>query len=168
MNNMKNIKYLLVLVLTLPLFVASCLKEDYMSAPTVNSVKMYITGTDGKDSLITEASKGKSLKFVVETHAEICTVWPGGVRTIMKKKGTTIDSLDMFNNPVLISSDCYSDYGLVGARGFKGTQTEGGWYVYYKYPNVGEFDLTLVITNHGYNSADYNQVIVPCGKVTVK
>ncbi len=165
---MKNIKYLLVLVLTLPLFVASCLKEDYMSAPTVNSVKMYITGTDGKDSLITEASKGKSLKFVVETHAEICTVWPGGVRTIMKKKGTTIDSLDMFNNPVLISSDCYSDYGLVGARGFKGTQTEAGWYVSYKYPNVGEFDLTLVITNHGYNSSDYNQVIVPFGKVTVK
>lgn len=165
---MRNIKYLLVLVLTVPLFIASCLKEDYMSAPTVISVKMYVTGRDGKDSLITEASKGNSLKFVVETDAEICTVWPGGIRTIMKRKGTTIDSLDMFNNPILINSDCYSDYGLVGARGFKGTQTEGGWYVSYKYPNVGEFDLTLVITDHGYNGQDYNQVIVPFGKVSVK
>lgn len=165
---MKNIKYLLVLVLTVPFFVASCLKEDYISAPSVNSVKMYMTGTDGKDYLITEAIKGKTVKFVVETDAEICTIWPGGVRTIMKKKGTTIDSLDMLNHPVLISSDCYSDYGLVGARGFKGTQTTGGWYVSYKYPNVGEFDLTLVITNHGYQSSDYKQVVIPYGKVTVK
>lgn len=165
---MKNIKYLLVLVLTVSFFVASCLKEDDISAPSVNSVKMYMTGTDGKDYLVTEAIKGKTVKFVVETNAEICTIWPGGVRTIMKKKGTTIDSLDMFNHPVLISSDCYSDYGLVGARGFKGTQTAGGWYVSYKYPNVGEFDLTLVITNHGYQSSDYKQVIIPYGKVTVK
>lgn len=165
---MKNIKYLLVLVLTVPFFVASCLKEDYISEPSVNSVKMYMTGTDGKDYLVTEALKGKTVKFVVETDAEICTIWPGGVRTIMKKKGTTIDSLDMFNHPLLISSDCYSDYGLVGARGFKGTQTTGGWYVSYKYPNVGEFDLTLVITNHGYQSSDYKQVIIPYGKVTVK
>ena len=165
---MKNIKYLLVLVLIVPFFVASCLKEDDIPVPSVNSVEMYMTDTDGKDSLVTEAKSGKTLKFVVETNAEICTIWPGGVRTIMKKKGTTIDSLDMFNHPVLIKSDCYSDYGLVGARGFKGTQTRGGWYVSYKYPNAGEFDLTLVITNHGYQSTDYKQVIVPYGKVTVK
>jgi hypothetical protein len=168
MNNMKNLKYLLVLVITVPFFVASCLKEDYISAPSVNSVKMYMTGTDGKDYLVTEAVKGKTVKFVVETNAEICTIWPGGVRTIMKKKGTTIDSLDILNHPVLISSDCFSDYGLVGARGFKGTQTAGGWYVSYKYLNVGEFDLTLIITNHGYKSSDYKQVIIPYGKVTVK
>ena len=168
MNNMKNIKYLLVLVLTVSFFVASCLKEDDIPVPSVNSVNMYMTDIDGKDSLITEATKGKTLKFVVETDAEICTVWPGGVRTIMKKKGTAIDSLDMFNHPVLIKSDCYSDYGLVGARGFKGTQTNGGWYVAYTYSNVGEFDLTVVITNHGYQGSDYKQVIIPFGKVTVK
>lgn len=168
MNDMKNIKYLLFMVLTVPFFIASCLKEDYMSAPTVNSVKMYMTGTDGKDSLVSETTKGKTLKFVVETNADICTIWPGGVRTIMKKRGTAIDSLDMFNHPVLINSDCYIDYGLVGARGFKGTQTTGGWYVSYTYPNTGVFDLTLIITNHGYQSVDYKQVIVPYGKVTVK
>ncbi len=165
---MKNIKYLLVLVLTVPLFVASCLKEDDIAAPSVNSVKMYMTGKDSKDSLVSEAKSGKTVKFVVETDAEICTIWPGGVRTIMKKKGTAIDSLDMFKHPVLISSDCYSDYGLVGARGFKGTQTAGGWYVSYKYPNVGNFDLTLIVTNHGYNGPDYKQVVVDGGKITVK
>lgn len=165
---MKRIKYLLVLVLIVPFFVASCLKEDIIPVPSVNSVDMYMTRIDGKDSLITEVFSSKTIKFVVLTDAEICTIWPGGVRTIMKKKGTAIDSLDMFNHPVLVSSDCYIDYGLVGARGFKGTQTTGGWYVSYKYSKAGEFDLTLVVANHGYNGPDYKQVIIPYGKVTVK
>ena len=166
-NVMKKIKYLLVLVLTVPFLVDSCLKEDFIPAPSLNSVDMYMTAKDGKDSLVSEAVKGKTIKFVVETESDFCTVWPGGVRTIIKKKGTAIDSLDMFGHPVLKSSDCYSDYGLVGARGFKGTQTTGGWYVSYKYPNTGEFELTVILTNHGYNSPDYKQVIIPSGKVTV-
>lgn len=165
---MKSKRYFLVLVLTLPFLVDSCLKEDFIPAPSLSSVNMYMTAKDGKDSLVTEAVKGKTIKFVVETEADICTVWPGGVRNIIKKKGTTIDSLDMFGHPVLKSSDCFIDYGLVGARGFKGTQTAGGWYVSYKYPNTGEFDLTVILTNHGYSGPDYKQVIVPYGKVTVK
>jgi hypothetical protein len=167
MNDMKNINYLLVLVLIVPIFIASCLKEEDIPEPSVISVKIYMTDMDGNDSLITEVKSGKTLKFVVETSAEICSVWPGGVRTIMKKKGTTIDSIDMFNHPVLTSSDCYSDYGLLGARGYKGTQTDGGWYVSYKYPKAGEFDLTVVVTNHGYQGPDYKQVVIPYGKVTV-
>ncbi len=167
-NNMKNIKFSLVLMLTVPFFIFSCLKEDAIEYPSVTSVKMYMADIDNKDSLITEAMNGRTMKFVVETNAEICTVWPGGIRTTIKKKGTTIDSLDMFNHQVIKSSDCYSDYGLVGARGYKGTQTNGGWYVSYKYPNAGEFDLTVVVTNHGYNSSEYKQVIIPYGKVTVR
>lgn len=165
---MKNIKHLLVLAIAFPFFLASCLKEDNLPAPSVNSVKMYMTGIDGKDSLISEAKKGKSLKFVVETNAEMCTIWPGGIRTIMKKKGTAIDSLDMYNHPVLIKSDCHIDYGLVGARGFKGTQTDGGWYVSYSYPNAGSFDLTVIVTNHGYDGPEYNQVVVNGGDINVK
>jgi len=165
---MKKINYLPLLALIVPFLVSSCLKEDDVPVPSVISVKMYMTDKNGKDSLITEVMSLETLKIVVETGAEICSVWPGGVRNIMKKKGTTIDSLDMFNHAVLINSDCYSDYGLVGAKGYKGTQTDGGWYVSYKYPNPGEFDLTLVITNHGYQSIDYKQVIVQYGKVMVK
>ncbi len=129
---------------------------------------MYMTAKDGKDSLVTLAVKGKTIKFVVETEADMCTIWPGGIRNILKMEGTTTDSLDMFGHPVLITSDCYIDYGLVGARGFKGTQTPGGWYVSYKYPQVGEFDLTVILTNHGYNGPDYQQVVFPSGKITVR
>jgi len=165
---MKKIKFYIILLTALPMLVSSCLKEDYIPYPTVDSVKMFMTAVDGKDSLITEVRSGKTIKFVVESEAEVCTVWPGGIRRIMKQKGTAIDSIDMFNHPVLIASDCFSDYGLVGARGLKCTQVTGGWAASYKYPNPGDFDLTVVITNHGYMSTDYRQVIVPYGKIAVK
>lgn len=146
----------------------SCLKEDFVLDPSLNSLTMYMLDVNGKDSLVTEISKGITVKFMIETEAEVCSVWPGGVRSIMKKIGTTIDSLDMFNHPVLRNSDCYSDYGLVGARGYKGTQTAGGWYVSYKYQQSGSFDMTIVLTNHGYQNPDYRQVVIPYGKITVK
>lgn len=162
----KNIiPWLLLLILTLSM--VSCLKEDFVPEPSLKSVSFYMTSIDGKDSLITEINSGYTIKIFAETEAEICSIWPGGTRNIRKMKGTTIDSLDMFNHPVLISSDCYSDYGLVGARGLKGTQTKGGWYVAYKYTTPGEFDLTIVITNHGFNGPDYKKVVIPYGKVTV-
>jgi hypothetical protein len=156
-----------LLLSILPLLMISCLKEDFIPDPSLKSVSFYMTSIDGKDSLITQIKSGKTIKIIAKTDAEICSMWPGGVRTIRKMKGTTIDSLDMFNHPVLISSDCYSDYGLVGARGLKGTQTKGGWYVSYKYNTPGEFDLTIVLTNHGFKGPDYRKVVVPYGKVTV-
>ncbi len=170
----KNIKYLLVLLIIFPFLITSCLKEDDISAPSVNAVKMYMVGKDGKDSLVTEAVKGKAVKFVVETDADICSVWPGGLRVIMKKKDNVTDSLDMFNHPVLkpnsngVGSDCYIDYGLVGARGYKTSQTPLGWSCTYTYANAGEFDLTVVATNHGYEDADFKQTVHNGGKVVVR
>jgi hypothetical protein len=162
---MKKIKYIIIII---SLSITSCLKEDYIADPSIKSVSMFMPDVNGRDSLVSEVLRGSAMTIKVETEAEICSVWPGGVRNIMKKKGTAIDSLDMFNHPVLINSDCYSDYGLVGARGFKGTQTDGGWYIAYKYPAAGEYDLTVVLTNHGYQGTDYKQVVIEFGKVNVR
>jgi len=167
MIDMKKIKLIFPFIL-ISLSLISCLKEDFIPEPSVQSLKMYMSDIDGRDSLVTEATSKKTLKFVVETEADICSIWPGGIRTVMKKKGSTIDSLDMFNHPVLVKSDCFSDYGLVGARGYKSTQTNGGWYVSYVYPAGGDFDLTIVVTNHGYESSEYKQVIINYGTITVK
>jgi hypothetical protein len=164
---MKKLKYIMIFLIV-SLSVSSCLKEDFVPDPSVKSLTMYMLDVNQRDSLVTEISKGITVKFVIETEAEVCSVWPGGVRKIMKKKGTTIDSLDMFQHPVLVNSDCYIDYGLVGARGYKGTQTDEGWYVSYKYPQSGSFDLTIVLTNHGYQNPDYTQVVIPYGKIAVK
>lgn len=165
---MKNIIYKIILVLAVPFFLASCLKEDNVSAPVISDIQTYMTDINGKDSLITEIFKGKKIKIVVFTKADMVSVWPGGIRTIMKKKNSTVDSMDMFNHPVLVASDCYSDYGLVKAKGLTTTVMEGGWYAFYTYTTVGEFDLTIVATNHGYDGPDLKRVIYEAGKVTVK
>lgn len=171
---MKKIQYIIILALLVSFSMVSCLKEDIVEKPSITGFEMYMVGKDGKDSLITQPIKGKAMKFVVRTKADICTVWPGGTRDILKKKKSTdggvtyADSLDMFNHPVLKASDCHIDYGLVGAKGLKTSQTDGGWYCSYTYKNSGTFDLSIVVTNHGYNGPDYEQVVIEAGKITVK
>lgn len=150
-----------------PFVFLSCLEEDIVPNPSVNGVYMYMTDIAGNDSLITQPTVNEPFRFVVDTEADIATVWPGGERRIMKKVNTETDSIDMFGNPVLIVSDYYTDYGLVKARGFKTALGETGWYTSYTYKTVGEFDLTIVVTNHGYQSADYKQVVHDAGKITV-
>lgn len=171
---MKRLINIIAMGVLLSFTLASCLKEDIVDAPKVKEVKMYMTGKDGLDSLITQPTKGKALKIEVITDADICSVWPGGNREILKKKLSTdggvtyADSLDMFNHPVLKISDNYIDYGLVGARGLKTSQTTGGWYCSYTYTKAGTFDLTIVVTNHGYDGPEFQQVVFNAGQVTVK
>lgn len=165
---MKNIIYKIVLALTVPFFLTSCLKEDNVTVPVISDIQTYMTDINGKDSLITEIFRGKKIKIVVYTKADMVSIWPGGIRTIMKKKDGVTDSIDMFNHPVLVASDCYSDYGLVKARGLTTTVTEGGWYAFYTYPSAGSFDLTVVATNHGYDGPDLKRVVYEAGKVNVK
>lgn len=171
---MKKLIYIITLGVFVSLSLVSCLKEDTLPAPSVSEVQMYMTAKNGKDSLVTQAVKGKVVKFVVITKADICSVWPGGSREVMKKKksldgGITYpDSIDMYNHPVLKVSDDYADYGLVGARGLKTSQTTGGWYCTYTYKTSGSFNLSVVVTNHGYDSPDYQQVVFDAGKVTVR
>jgi len=144
------------------------LKEDNTVNPTITEIKMYMTDKSGKDSLISEIFKGKKIKIVVYTDADMIALWPGNLRTIMKKMNSTVDSLDMFNHPVLVTSNYYSDYGLVKAQGVTTTLTAGGWYAFFNYAAAGEFNLTVVATNHGYDGPDLKRVIFEAGKVTVK
>ena len=145
----------------------SCLKEDIVTDPVVNSVEMYIPDVNKQDSLVTSVPAGKEVKILVRTTADMVSVWPGGIRAVMKKKNSTADSIDMFNHPVLEVSDHYMDYGLVKARGLNTTLSNDGWYVFYTYPNPGQFDLTIVVTNHGYDGPDLRRVVHQAGKITV-
>ena len=170
---MKNIICKISFAIFAGIAFSSCLKEDIIATPSLNGVKLYVTDAAGKDSLVTEPIKGKSVKIVVDTDADMCSVWPGGTREIMKKKvsadGVTFaDSVDMFNHPVLVKSDLYSDYGLVGAKGLKTTLSSEGWYCTYTYPKAGEFSLVVVVTNHGYNTNEFKPAVVEVGKLQVK
>ncbi len=171
---MKKLLYFISLGMIISLSHSSCQKEDSTSAPTISEVKMYMAGKSGKDSLITQPVKGKAVKFVVMTDADICSVWPGGSREVIKKKvsldggKTYADSTDMFNHPVLKVSDCYIDYGLVNAKGLKTSQTANGWYCSYTYKTSGTFSLTVVASNHGYDGPEFHQIVVDAGSVTIK
>ena len=171
---MKTQIFKIIIFLLVALSATSCLKEDIVATPGVASVKFYMKNAQSQDSLVAAPVKGKSVKIVVDTDADMCAVWPGGTRVIMKKKVSTdggktfADSIDMFNHPVLTNSDMYSDYGLVGAKGLKTTLSNEGWYCTYTYTKSGEFDLTIVATNHGYNTNEFKQNVVPMGKVVVK
>jgi hypothetical protein len=164
----RKICNILIIAISVPLFFTSCLKEDNVSDPTVSGIKMYMTDIKGKDSLITEVFMKKKIKIVVQTDADMISIWPGGIRTIMKKYKSTADSIDMFNHPVLVASDCYKDYGLVGAKGLTTTLSGEGLYAFYTYTYAGEFDLTLVATNHGYDGPDLRRKIYEAGKIKVK
>jgi hypothetical protein len=165
---MKKIIYTLIIVMTFPLFLSSCLKEDNTKTPVVSGTEMFMTDKLGKDSLITEVFKGKKIKIVVYTDANMVAIWPCAVRTIMKKKDGVTDSIDMFNHPVLTTSNYYSDYGLVKAQGLATTVIAGGWYAFYTYPAVGSFDLIAVATSHGYDGPDLKRTIFEAGKIAVK
>ncbi len=166
---MKDIVTKLIFGFVLIAAVSSCIKEDVAPIPSMEGIKIYMTDITGADSLVTEVVEGSVVKFVVASDADMCAVWPGGTRNIMKKKGSPdVDSLDMFNNPVLVVSDQFSDYGLVGARGMKTTLSPDGWYCTYTYPKAGQFDMVVVVTNHGYNNDNFQQVIHELGKITVR
>ena len=168
---MKSIIYILIASLSVILTITSCLEEDLVANPAIDKVEFYMTDVNGNDSLITDIYSAKSIKIAVFTDCDIVSVWPGGVRSVMKKKNSTADSLDLIGNPVLIKSDHYSDYGLIGARGLKTTEMKSGeklgWHTTYKYPSPGQFTLTVVATNHGYDSFDLHRTIKEIS-VTVK
>lgn len=174
MMKMKNIVSKIALGMFAGMLFTSCLKEDIVATPSLNAVKFYLADASGKDSLVPQPVKGKAVKIVVDTDADMCSVWPGGTREIMKKKVSTdggatfADSVDMFNHPVLAKSDLYSDYGLVGAKGLKTTLSSEGWYCTYTYPKAGEFSLVVVVTNHGYNTNEFKPAVVEVGKLQVK
>jgi len=156
---MKNIKFILIPALAVLLFITSCLEEDNVPYPQISDVKMYMSDVDDQDSLINEVFAGKKVKIIVYSDADIISVWPGAIRQIRKKVNSDVDSTDIVGNPVLIKSDYWSDWGLVGAKGHKTSSMEEGWYCTYTYPSAGTFEMTVVATNHGYNSFDLKQTL---------
>ena len=163
----KNINIFLIILITSS-FTISCLKEDNVTYPVVNDIRMFMTDNAGKDSLVTSIRAGQEIKIQVSTDADMISVWPGGNRITMKKSNSSVDSVDIFDNPMLVISDDFDDYGLVAARGLNGTLSEDGWYVFYTYPEAGEFDLNIVCTNHGYDGPDLRRVVHNAGSIRIE
>ncbi len=158
---MKQFRNITVALLLLSAAFVSCLKEE-IGAPVVEGVKFYTLNENNKYEEVTNPKSGVTYTIGVASSADIVVIWPGGERQTMKKYGTATDSTDINGNVVLAKSNYYSDYGLLRAKGLKtNLNDEIGWAALYKYPQAGTFDLTVVATNHGYDSYDYDQRVFP-------
>lgn len=158
MKQFRNIT--MVLLLFSAVFV-SCLKDE-IGAPVVEGVTFYTLNENNKYEEVINPKSGTTYTVAVASTADIVVIWPGGERATMKKYGTATDSTDINGNVVLEKSNYYSDYGLLRAQGLKtNLNSEIGWATLYKYPESGTFPLTVIATNHGYDSADYDQRVFP-------
>lgn len=158
---MKKIKNSSLVLLLLSVAFVSCLKEE-IGAPVVESVTFYTIDENNKYQEVTNPQSGVTYTVAVESSADVVVIWPAGERETMKKAGTATDSTDINGNVVLAKSNYYSDYGLLRAQGLKtNLSNEIGWATLYKYPAAGTFPLTVIATNHGYDSYDYDQRVFP-------
>lgn len=158
-----KVKYIIwfVLVAIAPLFI-SC-QDDVTVNPVFDSLKIssYETGA------VVDAANvpvGKQMKYFVKTEADLCVLWPGGKRDILKSKlNATKDSVNVYGDVVLNgneASDDYRDYSLYGA---KGVTTSGsrytGYSTTYTFSKTGTYKLVIVLTNHGSSNADFKQIM---------
>lgn len=158
---MKKIRNISVALLLSSLALVSCLKEE-IGAPVVEGVKFYTVNENNKYTEVTNPTSGVTYTVGVASSADIVVIWPGGERATIKKYGTATDSTDINGNVVLAKSNHYSDYGLLRAKGLKTNLNDQiGWAALYKYPEPGTFNLTVIATNHGYDSSDYDQRSFP-------
>ena len=158
---MKQFRNITLVLLLLSVAFVSCLKEE-INSPVVEGVKFYVFNDENKYEEVANPKSGVYYTLGVASTADVIVIWPGGERQTMKKVGTAIDSTDINGNAVLEISNYYSDYGLLRAKGLKTSlNSEIGWSTLYKYPESGNFTLTVIATNHGYDSSDYDQRSFP-------
>jgi hypothetical protein len=158
---MKKYRNLIIVLLVVAATFTSCLKGEFPS-PEVNGVKFYLVDENNKYQEVTNPQSGVKYTIGVDSNADIIVIWPGGQRETMKKAGTATDSTDINGNVVLKKSNHYSDWGLLRAQGLKTNLNEEiGWAALYSYPESGAFTLTVIGTNHGYSSNDYDQRTFP-------
>jgi hypothetical protein len=153
---MKKYNHVFYFIFGLSLLFVSCLKEE-IPAPTVNGITFYVLNQDNKYIEVPNPVAGTRYVIGVDSNADIVTIWPGGKRETIKNVAGA-DSTDINGNVVLKSSDHYSDYGLLKARGLTTSlHDEIGWNAAYKYSAPGNYKITVVATNHGYDSSSYDQ-----------
>lgn len=156
----KNIFKFFLIAIT-PLLIGC--KDDETLIPIFESIKVssYETGTEIEPSNV---PVGKQMKYFVKTDADLCVLWPGGKRDIIKSKlDATKDSINIFGDVVLNgngASDDYRDYGLFGA---KGVTTSGSMYTGYSttytFSKTGTYKMVIVLSNHGTSNTAYKQII---------
>jgi hypothetical protein len=163
---MKKIYYFALIVFGGFAF-SACQKE--VSDPVVSQITFSVDV--GKDSIVTEGIAGIPLKITIITDANICSVWPAGIRDTLKSElNPAADSVDV-RGTVFIQCDDYNLYQtkiLTGVNGYNMNNLlnlTGFTYVYGNdddiagYTKPGSYDIAFVLTKDGEDGR-YKSVIV--------
>lgn len=139
----------------------SC-EEDEIGNPAISDVTFIEIGEDNSEQIVGSGQVGVPLTFQVTTDGDLCTLWPAGVRNILKSQlDASKDSIDVYGNVVLVASDDFQDYGLVGARGKMMTGSNARGYRFtYTYANPGTYEVVIIATKHGVSDAQYKNEII--------
>lgn len=166
---MKSLKFVIIITLTFSGLIG-CQKE--ISAPGISDIYFSMKNSDGKDSIVTEGIAGNILKITVKTDANICVIWPAGIRDTLKSEINPLaDSIDN-RGIVMRRCDDYSVYKQKQLTGVYGHVMQqlldmSGFTLDYideetedpGYLKPGSYTMTVVATKDGYNG-DYEQVVV--------
>jgi hypothetical protein len=165
-NKMKKIYYFALFAFEVLAF-SACQKE--VSNPVVSEVTFSV-GV-GVDSVVKEGIAGIPLKITVITDANICTIWPAGIRDTLKSElNPAVDSVDV-RGTVFTQCDDYSLYQtkiLTGVHGYNMNNLlnlTGFTYVYGNdddiagYTKPGSYDIAFVLTKDGENGKSKSVII---------
>ena len=147
--------------------ISACQKE--VSGPVVSEVTFSV-GV-GADSVVTEGITGIPLKITVITDANICTVWPAGIRDTLKSVlNPSADSVDV-HGTVFAQCDDYSLYQTKYLKGLNGynmnslINMKGFTYVYGKgddvagYTKPGTYNIVFVLTKDGEDGNFKSEIV---------
>ena len=136
--------------------ISACQKD--VSSPVASDI-IFSVGTTETD--VTEGIAGEPLKITVITDANICVVWPAGIRDTLKSVlNPSADSVDV-HGTVFAQCDDYSLYQTKYLTGFNGynmnslINMKGFTYVYGKgddvagYTKPGTYNIVFVLTKDG-------------------
>jgi hypothetical protein len=166
---MKKNRSIILISILLGLF-SSCQNEK-TSDPVFNGLKItsYETGAEIDPANV---PVGKQIKIFVNTDADICVLWPGGKRNVLKSKvNIANDSIDTYGHVVLNglkASDDYRDYSLLGAQGLTTSGSKySGYSNTYSYPLAGTYSMAILLSNYGISGSEYSRIVVT-QNITVK
>jgi hypothetical protein len=165
---MKSLKFIIIITLALS-GLLGCKKE--ISTPEISDMYFSMKDSDGKDSIVTEGIAGNILKITVKTDANICVIWPAGIRDTLKSEINPLaDSIDN-RGIVMRRCDDYSVYKQKQLTGVYGHVMQqfldmSGFTLEYideetedpGFLSPGTYTITVVATKDGYNGG-YKQVV---------
>jgi hypothetical protein len=166
---MKKTKILTIIILIFTAILA-CQKE--ISEPEISEIYFSMKDSDGRDSVITEGVAGELLKITVKTDANICVVWPSGIRDTLKSAvNPDADSVDN-RGIVMRRCDNYNVYQQQQLTGIYGHLMQqlldmSGFSLDYideetedpGYLNPETYTVTVVATKDGYDGG-YKRTII--------